>query len=283
MSSILPKITKKQFFILSLIYQFRFLDRIQIQILMSHKNHRRIHAWLNDLVAKRAIGRIYSNKMPDNTKPAVYYLSTFGRKLLQKAQEEKDEQKRRTGVDTSEWKITFTQKGLRSSYRDSGKTPLFRLQCLALVDCYTSVKQYMKQKGYGWAYYSRFECSEYDFLEELLPDSFVSVTTKNGRKKEYVLYFVTHRLPRRMIRFKLHHMGNFFAEDNWHEDPPPKIYIICSNIPIRNYSKKIIESKLEYHNFPDDVFCNLTTLPEFITSGFDEKIWKQPKQEEDYY
>ena len=44
----LPKLTPKQQNILVLLYQYRFLNRIQIQTLMGHKDYRRINAWLAD-------------------------------------------------------------------------------------------------------------------------------------------------------------------------------------------------------------------------------------------
>ncbi len=282
----LPKITNKQFTILTLLYQFHFVDRIQIQTLLGHKNHRRIHAWLNDLVSKKCVGRIYSNKMPDNTKPAVYHLAKYGRKILQQAQELENKKLNNNGDESNQFvegtSLIFSTHGLKSSYRDGTRTSLFRLQCLALVDCYIAIKRQTKEKGYSLAYYSRFECYDYDFLEELLPDGFVSQSAKNGRVKEYAIYFITHRLPRRIIRFKLRHMVNFFYEDNWQSDTPPKIRVICSNTPTRNYSKKIIESKLEYYGFPDNIDCKLTTINEFISFGIDGKIWKQPKNNDTY-
>lgn len=48
----LPHISPKQKEILKLIYKFRFLDRIQIQILMKHKDYKRINVWLKDLAKK---------------------------------------------------------------------------------------------------------------------------------------------------------------------------------------------------------------------------------------
>jgi len=75
------KITPKQLQIILLLYRFRFLDRIQIQQFLNHKNHRRIIAWLNDLTDKKIIGRIYYRKLKDN-KPAIYHLATKSRKIL---------------------------------------------------------------------------------------------------------------------------------------------------------------------------------------------------------
>lgn len=70
----LPPITKKQQTILLLISHFRFLDRTQIQKYLKHKDEARSNAWLKDLIEKEYIGRLYTRKFPENTKPAVYYI-----------------------------------------------------------------------------------------------------------------------------------------------------------------------------------------------------------------
>src|SRR5450830_1672307 len=78
----LPKITNKQQEILTLIYQFRFLNRVQIQTLLNHKDYKTINQWLKDLTDKEYINRIYSNKPGENMKPAIYYLSLNGIRCL---------------------------------------------------------------------------------------------------------------------------------------------------------------------------------------------------------
>ena len=69
-------ITKKQLEIITLLYRFRFLNRLQIQKLLNQKQKNRINYWLKDLYDKKIIGRNYSKKFGDNIKPAVYYLKT---------------------------------------------------------------------------------------------------------------------------------------------------------------------------------------------------------------
>lgn len=74
--------TPKQETIINYIYQFRFLNRIQIQTLMHHKDYKRINAWLKELTEENFLGRIYSKRLLENTKPAIYYLSGKGIKFM---------------------------------------------------------------------------------------------------------------------------------------------------------------------------------------------------------
>ena len=56
----LPKLTSRQQTKLKLLYQYRFLNRIQIQTLMGHKDYERINVWLSDLRDNHYVEWIYS-------------------------------------------------------------------------------------------------------------------------------------------------------------------------------------------------------------------------------
>src|SRR3990172_8514870 len=78
----LPTVTAKQLEILILLYRYRFLNRNHIQHFLHHKEPRRIKSWLKELTDKHILGRHYSRTLGENTKPAVYYLSTKSRHIL---------------------------------------------------------------------------------------------------------------------------------------------------------------------------------------------------------
>jgi hypothetical protein len=84
-------LTSKQLEILILLYRFRFLDRYHIQRFLDHKQPRRTNSWLKDLTEKGLVGRIYSRKFGENTKPSVYYLNTKARWVLKGKEEIKEE------------------------------------------------------------------------------------------------------------------------------------------------------------------------------------------------
>ncbi len=276
----LPHLTKKQFRILILIYNFRFIDRKQIQTILKHKNHRRIHSWLTDLVTKNCIERIYSTKMPENTKPAVYYLGKYGRKHLQKyftgesTKKSDDEEQKKESNETALYQLTKT-------YKDSQRTEVFRANCLALVDCYLVCKRYVTENGYTQEFFPLTGCAKKELFKKF--DSYVMIKKKNGRKKSYALIYLTHRTPRRFTRYRIAEIIKFFQQEwDYESDQPyPTILIICSNSPIRNYAKKVFESKLEYYGHPE-LTIRLATLFDFKKDGLDGNIWIQPKNEEEY-
>lgn len=73
-------ITSKQIEILALLYRFRFLNRVQIQILLHHKDYRRINDWLKDLTEREYVGRVYSRKQVGINIPAIHFRKPKARK-----------------------------------------------------------------------------------------------------------------------------------------------------------------------------------------------------------
>lgn len=65
----LPKITMRQKEILDLLYKHRFLNRIQIQALLGHKDYKNVNLWLKDLREKQYVEWIYSTHFAEKTKP----------------------------------------------------------------------------------------------------------------------------------------------------------------------------------------------------------------------
>ena len=86
----LPKLTTKQQEIIHLLYRYRYLDRIQIQTLMRHKDKRRVLAWLKDLRDKDYVEWIYSTDFIEKSKPAIYYLGINGVRYLKTVQWDND-------------------------------------------------------------------------------------------------------------------------------------------------------------------------------------------------
>lgn len=280
----LPHLTKKQFRILVLIFNFRFIDRKQIQTILSHKNHRRIHAWLTDLVSKNCIERIYSTKMPENTKPAVYYLGKYGRKHLQKyfiGESTENSEGKGTGGDEKKERNEAALYQLTKTYKDSQRTEIFRASCLALAECYLVCKRYITENGYTQGFFTLTGCAQNELYKKF--DSFVKIKKKSGREKCYALIYLTHRTPRRFTRYRIAEIIKFFKQEwDYESDQPyPTILVICSNSPIRGYAKKVFESKLEYYDHPE-LTIHLATLFDFKKEGLDGNIWIQPKTEEEY-
>ncbi len=121
----LPTISKKQKEIMDLVYKFRFVNREQLQRLFGHKDASRLNKWLKDLVEKKYLGRIYSHKLLENTKPAIYYLNNNGIILV------------RYKEDGEKLDIKY----LKKFYEDKHASQTFVNHCVTLFEFYIQLKK----------------------------------------------------------------------------------------------------------------------------------------------
>jgi hypothetical protein len=117
----LPKLTLKQREILSLLYQFRFLNRIQIQTFLKHKDYKTINLWLKDLRQNHYVEWIYSTDFAEKTKPAIYYLGINGIRHF-----------KALGYDVTE---------LRKRYREDTRSQTYIDRCVLLADCCITLRK----------------------------------------------------------------------------------------------------------------------------------------------
>src|SRR5438132_843853 len=77
-----PQLTPKQQQILQLTYRYRFVNRIQLQALLGHKDKKQIGVWLKAMREQGYLGWIYSTSFTEKTTPATYYLGLNGIRFL---------------------------------------------------------------------------------------------------------------------------------------------------------------------------------------------------------
>jgi hypothetical protein len=83
---------------------------------MSHKDYKRINAWLSDLRANHYVEWIYSTGFLEKSKPGVYYLGLNGIRWLKEHQDHPIEE-------------------YRKRYRESSRSKGFIDQCILVADC----------------------------------------------------------------------------------------------------------------------------------------------------
>ena len=126
----LPKLTKKQQEILRLLYSFRFLNRIQIQALLRHKDPKTINLWLRDLRAKGYVEWIYSTHFAEKTKPAVYYLALNGVRYLRTVtRKSKDDDGNIVELPT------YPSEELRKRYKEPTRSQTYIDRCILIAGC----------------------------------------------------------------------------------------------------------------------------------------------------
>jgi hypothetical protein len=228
----LPKTTTKQQDILKLLYRYRFVDRIQIQVLMGHKDKRRIGAWLKDLREKHYIEWIYSTDFAEKTKPAIYYLGINGIRLLRTLD-------------------IYPPEELRKRYRESSRQPDFIARCLLIAGCGVN----LEAKTTGNMRYSFVTAADYTdpdndyyFLTELQPHlCFMKQSLR--AKASYLVEVFDPTTPRYKVKKRLKDYVIYLTSGDWEratqDDEPPVVLIACPTIDDLAYAKRRTRKLLE--------------------------------------
>ncbi len=266
-------ITQKQKEILQYLYQYRFLNRIQIQSFLNHQYHQRINDWLKDLREKEYVNRIYSTKFGENTKPAIYSLRLEGIRFL----------KTQTNCPSEI---------LKKLYRDKDRSENFINQCLLIADIVLNLRNYgVQSKGketelsYAAATAVNLanSANNFNFLAELNTDLLLKKETKKKTdNKTTISYFlftiISPTLPRYSIRKRLKDFLGFYSEGEWadHEDKPfPAIMIVCPTLATLIYAKRRTRGLLKEEDNPEDLSIQFTTVDQIKKHGVTGEIWEK--------
>jgi len=259
MTNTLPTITTKQQEILKYIYRYRFLNRIQIQALLGHKDKRRIISWLKDLREKQYVDWHYNaTDFIAKSKPAIYYLSLNGIRYLRE-------------VDG------YPGEELRKRYKEPGRTQVFIGRCLLVADCCIALKAKSGDKlKYSMvlpADYTNPESSQH-FLNELKPHLFFS-KQQDDETTNYLLENFEQTLPRYQLRKRLKDYMDYLASD-WDEDngPVPIALLICATTADLIYVKRRVKKLIEDDWSDEDLQLRVTMLDKIQKHGVASMIWE---------
>ncbi len=264
----LPTITNKQQEILTLLYRYRYLDRIQIQLALNHKDKRRILVWLKDLREKQYIDWIYSTSFIEKTKPAIYYLSLYGIRAL-KAQQQDD--------GTPVYPIDE----LRKRYKDSNRSRTFIDRSLLIAACGLTLGA--DRSSYGYITEADYIDPDhnYHFLAEhevLRPSMYIQKPVKgtDGVINHLVEIFDAS-LPRYRLRRRLKAYVTYLDDQEWEGGgQQPIILLVCPTVTELTYAKRATKKLIE-DTYADEgeLKIRFTTTDTLKREGVTAKIWEE--------
>jgi len=211
------KITPKQIEIILLLYKFRFLNTHQFKTLLKHKDIRRINSWLKDLNDKKIIFRIYSKKIGENTKPAIYCLDSASKKIVQ---------------DHKEINKIF----LNRVYKEKTRSKEFIDHSLFIASIYLNFLKLAETNN------SKFEFLTKTTLLDLFTDSYFTIYNK-----EYLIEVWDKKEADFVLRKKIKKLINHFIYGDWpHKNDKdfPTILLFCLNEKNKNYLNPFITQVL---------------------------------------
>jgi len=282
----LPKLTNKQQEIIKLLYRFRFLNRIQIQALMGHKDYKTINLWLKDLRQKQYIEWIYSTHFAERTKPAIYYLAINGIRYLKTLKDD-------------DGNSAYLLDDLRKRYREFSRSPTYIDRCLLVANCCLTLKRESSDSGnQNTHYYYETEAEMrangyYQFLidsELVQPDLCFSEDTYDTKTKEsktmrcYLLEIFDATLPRYRIKKRLSNYVQYLDDGDWvgetDNDDLPTILLVCPRTSDLIYAKRrtrgLIADTWEYDDEGrEDIHIQFATMDQLKEHGVIGDIWEE--------
>ena len=273
----LPYISEKQKEILNLIHKFRFLNRIQIQTLMKHKDYKRINVWLKNLVAKDYLYRIYDRKTPFNLQPAVYFLAP-------------------TGVRYAMYYIDHEKS--HKLYREKERSEEFKNKCSVIANLYIDTLCKTEDLHALNFFRTKQELDEDDVLIAPFPDCLISLKTspaiiydyvnkkiklttaitklkKQVKEEEDYLYYlelIGEKTPRYYLRYRIQQ----YLEYSDYKGATAAHTIILFVLPDKQMEKfllKFIKQILEETLFEHHLKFALTTIDLLQGKGMIAGIW----------
>jgi len=298
----LPKLTKKQQEILRLLYGFRFLNRIQIQAFLGHKDPKTINLWLRDLRAKGYVEWIYSTHFAEKTKPAIYYLGLNGVRHLRTLT-----RKSKADDGTVEVVPAYPSEELRKRYKEPTRSQTYIDRCVLIADCALALAREdaaneAKDKKLRYYYQTEadylLERSYYHFVLDIddkliLPhliycqDKFNKDGKEEKTMESYILEIFDPTLPRYRMKKRLGDYVKFLDDegDTWKEetdtDKLPILLFVCSRMTDLIYAKRRTRKLIADAWYWEDEDTEkprvrFTTIDKLKQSGLLAKeIWEQ--------
>ena len=251
------KITQKQQEIIKLIYKFRFLNSTQIQRFLNHHDKKRINLWLKDLNDKKYLNRIYSNRLGDNTIPAIYY---SGENLYKIIREFTD----------------YSGKYLKNLYRDKERSQSFIKRQMFIADICLDLTKISNKGETKYKFMTAADCTSnplYAFMDDLSPQL---IFTKN-KSKQYFFAMLDSNMPKYMVKKKIKNYFELFYENAWEENIGtkfPTILFSCETKALLIFAKKTAKYLLNDYQNPEELELWFGLDEDIKEYGIIAEVWE---------
>ncbi len=221
------KLTNKEIEILILLYRFRYLNRVQIQRMLSHKSRTLVVAWLKKLSEMKLVNYEFDKKFACN--PAVYSLNLLSRKYL----------KNHPQVQSNL---------LNRVWREKNYTEGFKEHCLFLADINLSLLDLVSQTKGVLHFSTKTDLYGKKYIIQPKPDCFFEIEEENEDTNQYFLDSLND-LPPRILRMRARRYFEYYDSDIWFEKYPdklfPEIIFVCPNTRTKGHLYFYIRSQLD--------------------------------------
>lgn len=259
-------ITTKQEEIITLIYKYKFLNRIQIQSFLKHKDHRRINSWLKDLTEKEYIKRIWSNGYVERTRPSIYYLAPNSLDFLSK----------RYLITPKYFPNIAAEAGSGSSGHIADSLLLADLSLAFLSkNNKAAISSVITKTELAEPYSDYWFLAEAKIKPELL---FAKRASNKSVTKYYLLEVIERYASFTLVRNKIKRYFDLYYSNDWEDNTEadfPTILFVCHSMYLLIYAKRYAR-RIKADEYPDaDFTIQFALLENLKSNGSDSGIWEK--------
>lgn len=216
MKQLIP-INKRQTEILIFLYRFRFLTRLQIQNLLTHKSHSKIVVWLNQMLKPKLVSKHQSS----STVTAYYSLGTIGRKYL------------------ITQKLVKKTLPLNRIWREASYSITFREKCGFIATLYL---QLATQWGGALRFWTKTDLAGISHVIAPAPDAYIVINQKSEADRFFVEVPSTPRTKN--IIDHIERYSEYYYSNEWQDKISkefPTVILLCTNISTVKTARRYIK------------------------------------------
>lgn len=255
------KLNDEQLEVLELLNKFRFGSNDLIAQYFGKKDRSFVFKRLKILLEQELIGKRFDSSYRIQGKPAAYYLTSKGARILQDRREpdEKDEI------------------NLKAIYKNKALSEQFIRHCL---DIFMFYNQLMEQYGQKLKFFTKADIYQYSYFPQPLPDAYMRLKTKKG-EIQFLLELYDDSQPFFTAIRRIKQYIDYREEGEWAitETDFPKILFVCESSSTQKRLIKRMVKALD-DTYEDDIVFHTTTKEELKTLAENDEVW-QPSTESD--
>lgn len=254
-----PKVRRKlnaeQLEVLELLYKFRFGSNDLIAQYFGKKDRSFVFKRMSILLGQGLIGKRFDSSYRIQGKPAAYYLTSKGARVLQ----DRSEPDEKDGIN------------LKAVYKNTTLSEQFIRHSL---DIFTLYNRLTDRYGQKLKFFTKADLSGYDYFPQPLPDAYLRLKTKEG-DTQFLLELYHDNQPFFTAIRRIKQYIDYREEGEWAvtETDFPAILLVCESFSLQKRLQKQI-AKMLSKSLVDDLVFATTTKEELKTLNDNLKIWQ---------
>lgn len=254
------KLNDEQLEVLELLHKFRFGSNDLIAQYFGKKDRSFVFKRLKILLEQELIGKRFDSSYRIKGKPAAYYLTPAGARILQDRREPEDE---------INLKIIFKNKALSEQFTE---------HCLDVFAIYNQLKA---KYGDKLKFFTKADLGSYDYFPQPLPNVYMRLETGKS-KPQFFLEICHDSQPFFTLIRRIKQLIDYRGEGEWAatETDFPKILFVCESTSTQKRLNKRIVKALN-DNYEDDIVFYTTTQESLKNLKNHSAVWQLATEPEE--